>query len=171
MGHLNGRSTTGARSKRTPEVIAKLLEFASTGLPIVFACKAVGISDETLANWRRHDSEFARQFEAARLESVRCRWNQILRAAEGTEENPGDWKAAAWSLERTYPSEFSRPEVQLQINNTFAPSMTTNQNVVIMAPERAKAVADRSQILEAEVDKLLGLPSKTEDTAESGEKE
>jgi hypothetical protein len=48
--------------------------------------------------------------------------------------------------------------------------MTTNQNVVIMAPERAKAVADRSQILAAEVDQLLKLPSKS-GTAGEGEQE
>jgi hypothetical protein len=44
--------------------------------------------------------------------------------------------------------------------------MTTNQNLVIMAPERAKAMADRSQILEAQVDELLGLPSKSEAAGE-----
>src|SRR5258707_9389603 len=57
-----------------------------------------------------------------------------------------------------------------KINYTYAPSMTTNQNVVIMAPERAKAVADRSQILAAQVDQLLKLPSKSE-TAGEGEQE
>ena len=82
-------------------------------------------------------------------------------AGVGTENRAGDWRSIAWSLERTYPEEFARPEVQFQINNTYAPSVTTNQNVVILAPERAKAMADRSQILEAQVDKLLEEPSKS----------
>ena len=28
---------------------------------------------------------------------------------------PGDWKALAWQLERKYPSNFGRPEVQLNL--------------------------------------------------------
>jgi hypothetical protein len=92
-----------------------------------------------------------------------------LEAGVGTEDRPGDWRSIAWSLERTWPEEFARPEVQFQINNTYAPSVTTNQNVVILAPEVAKALVDRSQILEAEVDKLLGLAPESEAGIQSGE--
>src|SRR5258706_8055480 len=104
-----------------------------------------------------------------RLRARGSHWPRAFRrTGAGTEDRPGDWRSIAWSLERTWPEEFARPEVQFQINYTYAPSMTTNQNVVIMAPERAKAVADRSQILAAQVDQLLKLPSKSE-TAGEGE--
>jgi hypothetical protein len=167
----NGEKNRGGRpTKKTPEAVAPLLEVARSGLPVRFICASIGISQECLGVWRERDREFALAFEQARLESVERRWKQILEAGTGTEDRPGDWRSIAWSLERTYPSEFARPEIQFQLNNTYAPSMTTNQNVVIMVPERAKALADRSQILEAQVDELLGSPSKSE-AAVQGEQE
>jgi hypothetical protein len=70
-----------------------------------FVATPGGISVETLGEWREHDPEFAQ----AQPESVKRRWNLIQAAARGTEGNPGDWKAGAWSLERTFPREFGLP--------------------------------------------------------------
>jgi hypothetical protein len=52
---------------------------------------------------------------------VEERWKLIRKAAEdrldsqGNLVKPGDWKAIAWQLERKYPSDFGRPEVQLNL--------------------------------------------------------
>ena len=54
------------------------------------------------------------------------------------EEN---FAALAWLLERRYPQEFSRPEVQFNLaiqNNTAGPT-----NVVVLGPERASVPANR----------------------------
>jgi hypothetical protein len=45
-----------------------------------------------------------------------------MKLGKGAEEKLGDWKALAWSLERTEASSFARPEVQLNLvhqNNAF----------------------------------------------------
>jgi hypothetical protein len=64
----------------------------------------------------------------------------------------GYWQGAAWFLERKYPTQFAKPEIQLQINNTIGPQTT---NVVILAPAAARKLNDRSQTLEAEVEHLV----------------
>jgi hypothetical protein len=69
---------------------------------------------------------------------VEERWKLIKRAAEGYKDNPPDWRAAAWSLERTFASTFARPEVQLNLavqNNVGVNATTINatdfQTVVV----------------------------------------
>jgi hypothetical protein len=107
------RNRRGRPTKKTSEAVARLLEIARSGLPLRFACASIGISQECLAVWRERDKNFALALEQARLESVERR---ILEAGVGTEDRASDWRSIAWSLERTYPEEFARPEVQLQIN-------------------------------------------------------
>jgi hypothetical protein len=50
-----------------------------------------------------------------------------------------DWQRIAWFLERMYPTQFSRPEVQLQIN---AISTSNTSNITISGSE-ASAISDR----------------------------
>ena len=60
----------------------------------------------------------------------------------GSKDNPPDWRAAAWSLERVYFSDFSRPEFQLSLNNNF----TQNVLSITISPQEAReieAVAER----------------------------
>ena len=146
MDQNNGKRHTGRPTKRNPEVINRILEIARTGLPMRFVATAGGISVETLSEWREHDPKFASEFAQAQLESVKRRWNLIQKAARGTEDNPGDWKAAAWSLERTFPREFGRPEVQVAIqNNTVVNDLTIN----ISEAEAREIEAKASPVREA----------------------
>jgi hypothetical protein len=90
---------------------------------------------ETLAQWRVKDPEFDRALSQARLHAVEKRWQQIQKAAEdrldadGKLIKAGDWKSLAWQLERAYPADFSRPEVQINLaiqNNVVENSLTIN---------------------------------------------
>lgn len=59
------------------------------------------------------------------------------------------WQGAAWALERKYPEQLSRPEVQLQItNNTL--NQTTNNSLIISAEVAEQAMA-RVKMAEAKV--------------------
>jgi hypothetical protein len=62
----------------------------------------------------------------------------------------GFWQGAAWMLERKYPTQFSRPEIQLsvnaQVNNVTA--------IVITAPEAGK-IRDRLKTVDSKIDSFL----------------
>src|SRR5690242_9174938 len=105
----------GRPPKKSPQVIARILKIARTGLPLKFAAQAGDIDAETLAQWRAKDPEFNRAISQARLEAVEKRWQQIQKAAEdrldadGNLVKAGDWKSLAWQLERSHPADFARP--------------------------------------------------------------
>jgi hypothetical protein len=105
----------GRPSKKTPQAVSRILKVVRTGLPLKFAAQAGDIDEETLALWRANDPEFAQALTHARLAAVEDRWELIKKAASGTEEKPGDWRAVAWQLERSHPLDFARPEVALTL--------------------------------------------------------
>lgn len=84
--------------KRTPQTAAKILAAIESGMPLERSAKAAGISKDTLDRWRYEDADFA-----ASLETALGEWEENNhRAIKGATQR-GDWKAAAWSLER-HPS-------------------------------------------------------------------
>ena len=56
------------------------------------------------------------------------------------------WQGAAWNLERKYPTQYSKPEIQLAVNTT---NNTVNNTLVVTA-EVAGANAERVQPIEAQ---------------------
>lgn len=82
------------------------------------AARFAGISPATFHGWRERGeadldagmrSEFSEFFEAttrARAEGEATLLQQIRLAAQGAGGKPGDWRAAAWILERTAPDRF-----------------------------------------------------------------
>lgn len=91
---------------------ARVLSVARRGVSVKLIAEAAGVPVDTLNGWlyrsRHTDSaavagfadEFARARGAAAVESV----DQVREAAAGAAA--GDWKAAAWLLERTRGEEF-----------------------------------------------------------------
>ena len=64
----------------------------------------------------------------------------------------GDWKAAAWSLERTYP-EFARQEVQIAVNNTL--NQVNLSNTLVIKAEVAEVINKRQKEIYSKVEKLF----------------
>ena len=123
-----------------------------SGLPLHFCAQAGSITYETLLQWRKQDPEFDQLLQTARLKAVERRWKRIEQAAIGSVDNPPDWKADAWSLERTYPQHFGRPDIQLSVNQSVSSGPT---NVVVLGPERAKLLASRYAEIRAKTIKLV----------------
>ena len=107
-----------------------------------------GISERTLARLLKTDV-----------------WQQILRDSLEMEKpyrrkiyrgEPG-WQGAAWMLERKYPGQLSKPEVQLSLNTGAS---VTNNTLVITA-EQAQGLKIRNANLDEQLSKLSPPGSKT----------
>jgi hypothetical protein len=117
--HPGGRPT-----KRTPEITEQICEAISYGLTDEEVAAMVGIDDSTLTCWKKIP-----EFSGAIKKAVALRKLDRLKRIEKGE--PG-WQGTAWAMERLYPKEFSRPEVQLQYK----------------VAEDAKQTGDSAQILD-----------------------
>jgi hypothetical protein len=117
-GRSNGRNDRGSGrgrpTKRTPTTREAILASIEKGLPFSLACSRAGVSHEFFLQWRQDDPEFESLVAQACSVSVEHNLQVVRRAAAN-----GDWKAAAWMLERSHPKMFSRPEVQVQLNQQF----------------------------------------------------
>lgn len=127
--------TTGRRgrpSKLTPELTARLCAYLRDGHYIATACQLAGITEATYHAWAAKGratpgsvfSEFLESMEAARahaeadaLSAIRSAmqpWRRrVTSSARGDRylqetDMPGDWRAAAWYLERAYPERYGR---------------------------------------------------------------
>ena len=75
----------------------------------------LGVRRETFSQWRNHprtenQTNLSNALKSAEADAKAAMLTAIQKAAV----EPKTWQAAAWWLERKYPEEFARPEVQLQ---------------------------------------------------------
>lgn len=94
--------SVGRPTKYVPEAIDTVLNAIRFGLPVYAAAAYAGITEPTLANWRRQHPDFDEQVKQARAECSLYYLQQIHRAAKR------DVRAAIWLLEHTVP-EFAQP--------------------------------------------------------------
>ena len=91
----------GRPTKFTPELAHTICVHVRYGCPLEMAAAAEGVSAETVRRWRQRYPAFAAQVEQARasctVHLLRC----LNKAALA-----GNWRAAAWLLERTRPANY-----------------------------------------------------------------
>ena len=100
-----------------------------------------GIDDVTLTRWKR-DPEFCRKIKSA----VSTRLTKIEAGADG-------WQGAAWLLERLYPTRFSKPEIQISLNNSF--NQTVNALSITISPEEIKKIEAQAAPVREHVKQLF----------------
>ncbi|MDP2216027.1 MAG: hypothetical protein Q8J68_01890 [Methanolobus sp.] len=99
------------------EVSEPLIKLLKTGVPVIHACDAVGITSVTYYDWMKrgeqettgHYHDFYLQIKKARAEAIARNVAIIQKAA------PHTWQAAAWWLERTCPAEFGKRGVEINM--------------------------------------------------------
>lgn len=108
----------GRKSKLTPELQEKICKYIENGYTVEQACALSGISESTYYDWKKRGkkaksgkfSDFLEAVKKAEKIAESKYLAIITRAAVGDPEKKvkGDWKAAAWYLERRNPKQFAR---------------------------------------------------------------
>jgi hypothetical protein len=127
----------GRPTKKTKQIVDALLKVIATGAPYTICCASVGINLDTFMHWKKVDQAFASQVEQVAAKSA-------LRLLNKIEEHGNDnFAAAAWILERRFPADFSRPEVQLNLiqqNN-----VTENHLSITISGEELREIESTAQ--------------------------
>lgn len=97
-----------ANSKYTPERVEKITNAIAVGATFTHACNYAGIDMDTFARWRKRYAEFADTIKEAEGKAV-VGWLARIEAAAKS----GQWTAAAWKLERRYPSDYGRTVAEI----------------------------------------------------------
>lgn len=84
----------------TPEKREILISLLSDGMSQAKACQYVGVSEETLIQYKKKFPEFSERLENAKLETTKLAHKSVKVGMLK------DWKAGAWWLERTEPERF-----------------------------------------------------------------
>jgi hypothetical protein len=144
----NGKHPGGRPTKRTPDRVRRLAKAIADGLPDEYACALVGITRETLVQWR-NDPDFI-QFSYA-IKNVQAK--RLLKRLAIIEAGAPGWQSVAWILERCYAKEYCRPEIQfsqataITMNAGESPTyrvLTRQQLLDSIA--RAKEIATQSPV-------------------------
>lgn len=101
----------GRPTKFTPETTAKLVQAISLGAPYVHACNYAGVSYAQFRVWMKRGEaakkgKFAEFFATIKEAEGRATVGWLAKIEKAA--NEGNWQAAAWKLERRYPSDFGR---------------------------------------------------------------
>ena len=114
----------GRASKRTEENAKTILDAIEVGDTRRRACALVGMSEDTLKRWEKTDADFA-----VRLMVAEARRDRSLVVDIRTAARKGDWRAAAWLLERVAKEDYGTNK--------------TDVNIVIEVREKAERLAEQ----------------------------
>lgn len=102
-----------ATTKWTQERGGRVLEAIGVGATYELAAAFAGVSEDTLSRWRKGRSGAPAEFaEHVRLAEGRASIGWLAKIER--EANNGDWRAAAWKLERRYPQDYGKTVQELQ---------------------------------------------------------
>ena len=119
---MSGKRGRPTEPVYTPELHTKIVEALERGAYLVHAANAAGVSDTIVYRWvkqgRNGDeryAQFAQDVDRARADGALR--NQAIISAAAVRKVPGDWKAAAWNLERKFPKLYGRRGVMENLDD------------------------------------------------------
>ena len=128
--HVEGKTKVGGKNSGryklayTPQVHKEIIASLKRGAYQVHAANAAGVSISAMRRWVEQGREgvepyvqFAVDVDRARAEDALR--NQAVISAAAVGKIPGDWKAAAWNLERKFPKLYGRRQMQDNVDDAL----------------------------------------------------
>lgn len=131
-------TTYATHGERTPQARAAILAALRLGVPMKLAASAGGYSESGFHTWLRSDPEFREQTKQARAQFVAEALQRIATAAE----EPRNWTAAAWMLERRFPDLFGRTVQKIEQKTTITGAVAHRLEIVYVDDWRGKGNGD-----------------------------
>ena len=108
---------TGRPTLLTDDVAERIYTLLSSGNYDAVAARGAGISPRTLREWLQRGLSQSKRDEPyrklrERLAEARATAEAAYVARIASAAAAGDWKAAAWFLERSYPARWGRPALR-----------------------------------------------------------
>lgn len=143
--------------RSNPEVLAKLAELLADAIPPKWACRRVGISHSTWKGWIKRAqagepgyAEFLSVFRQCQAIGVEALLRSVRRGRQG-------WQSEAWILERTYPEDFAKREVQQEQEASPLASLAEEAlRMVLQAKQEAEDARGRLVPVEQRLSKQEG---------------
>jgi hypothetical protein len=132
------------RSRFTPAIQARVLEAVRKGATAELAAAYGGIGRRTLHDWIANgmddpDSVFA-EFAIAYREAEAVGALENLSQIEEAARN-GDWRAAAWKLEKRFPESFGKTVTESRVDIKAAIAPVDVKELAKLTPEQLEALA------------------------------
>ena len=124
-----------------------LLKALGVGVPLTHACDAAGINIATFRNWRNRldtepeGSEIRTLFSQIKKVEGKALQKNLERIVAAAEE-PRNWTASAWLLERRYPQHFGKA---VQVSADVKQTTVDRKEVVlqILTDEKTRDIANQ----------------------------
>ncbi len=124
-------------TKLTPELTREISTYIRNGNSPTISATLVGISPSTYFNWMSKGSdqeprfmEFLESVERAKAQSIATQLAHVSKVADS-----GNWRAAAWLLERMAPESFGKKSTT--VPEVSAPRLEKSQGVSIQKLEES----------------------------------
>ncbi len=135
---VNSSVTHARKTKYNEEIVKAICEGLEKGVSILAICGAVKIDEKTYYNWKEKYPEFKEAVDSVRP-ILEYKWLNVIEEAAIN----GDWKAAAWFLQKRYPDAYAdKREVDFNMNKTDGTEQVLS--FVKQVQDKLKSPADNS---------------------------
>ena len=133
-------NNAGRKPSLTPQIQANIVKLIQMGSYVNIAASAVGIGERTFYDWMAKGKEgkkpyvqFSQAIEKAKGECETLLLSKLMKAID-----QGDWKAAAWMLERKYTERWGRP-IQVDHTQTNNVMVLSHANIMLLLNKARQA--------------------------------